>query len=44
MLRHVRAIVFLAIVAAVGIGFLLPNPFKKTETALVSQVPQMSIN
>ena len=44
MLRHIRVIVFLAIVGAVGIGLLLPNPFKKTETAQVSQIPQMSIN
>ena len=44
MLRHVRMIVFVAIVTAVAVGLLLPNPFKRTETAQVSQIPQMSIN
>lgn len=43
MLRHVRVIVLFAVLAAVGIGLLLPNPFKRTETAQVSQIPQMSI-
>ena len=44
MLRHLRMIVFFAIVAAVAIGLLLPNPLRNTETAQVTQIPQMSIN
>jgi hypothetical protein len=45
MLRHVRIVVFLAIVAAVAIGLLLPNPWNRDkEVAQVSQVPTLSID
>lgn len=44
MFRHVRIIIFFALVAAVAIGLALPGPRKKPETARASQIPVMAIN
>ena len=43
-MRHVRFVVALAILAAVAIGFLLPNPFDAKDPVSVSQVPSIKLN
>ena len=40
----VRLFVFLAVVAAAIVGFLLPGPAKPAKTVVTSQVPTIQVN